>query len=835
MVYKYKSFAAAAFVAILTIFCAASRAEIVLGTTEIVAGSETASGDNVGQYLSFQEDPQGGQHISYYDATNKRLKYAWRPSTSDSWRIEAVDEDGLAGHYTDLDLCIVTDEGTSVSLINGSTTVTRIIGPAFSDRFETGTLSPDPYTDSQDIASVTGDNSLELTSPYTGATAVVAARFTYYQPVIAYQDFTELKSLKVARPGGAGEWEIETVDSADYSDETSYTLLTGFFNSVAVDGDGDIHVAFQDQTPDGNGIGELRYAHYNGSDWSREIVDSTNYSGYNAQMQTGSDSRPHMVHRNTDTGALVHTRPLTSSAGWTADPAGSTSDVCSGPASSYFEEGDKFFYSYVAETPTAEEPYELLSMWVNAQGSASYWGYKGVDFIPSSTPYTSIANGVTTDTQAVLYYDTDERILRAHTFDGLVYNPSSATMDLGADVGRWCSADYDPLNDDLVCAYYDATHTALKISTYDGATTTAEFVDGFTAGQFSSIARTSTEVLVAYHNDSEGTLHLARWPIGSSPAAGSDITLDDTSSDVGEYVSMAVDDYDRIFLVYYDRTNNALRLAVWHVSQWYFATFYNDQGGQYCKVRLNEAQDKIAIAFQKYPTANIILLVSDLPEASSSLTLNFGTLFQKGPHHGRYCDFAIDSSNVYHLIYYNENSLCPEYAYGSDSSAFTIEEIEESVFDTLGWYDTIAIDPSTQLPVAAYYAASEGCLRYAEKLEDGSWSVETPDTEGTTGFYSKILFDMDAGYQYLLYYNQSLGELRLLYRTIGASSWSGPVTLAEDYKGVRPDALITSGNLIQMCFYDEAGGDLLTAISGDDGSGGNSSSDSRANPVWTQY
>ena len=57
---------------------------------------------DIGRYTSIALDSSGNPHISYYDSTNERLKYAYKNASS--WRIETVDSIGIYGGYTSLAL-----------------------------------------------------------------------------------------------------------------------------------------------------------------------------------------------------------------------------------------------------------------------------------------------------------------------------------------------------------------------------------------------------------------------------------------------------------------------------------------------------------------------------------------------------------------------------------------------------------------------------------------------------------------------------------------------------------------------------------------------------------
>lgn len=69
---------------------------------------------NVGWYTSIAIDLLGGVHISYYDATNDELKYAYKAEGSGTWSTETVDQYGVQG----TSICI-DDDGRPVIVYGG--------------------------------------------------------------------------------------------------------------------------------------------------------------------------------------------------------------------------------------------------------------------------------------------------------------------------------------------------------------------------------------------------------------------------------------------------------------------------------------------------------------------------------------------------------------------------------------------------------------------------------------------------------------------------------------------------------------------------------------------
>ncbi len=55
---------------------------------------------SVGSHTDLVLDGEGNPHISYYDETNRDLKYAF--FDGDAWQVETVDSVNMTGQYTSL-------------------------------------------------------------------------------------------------------------------------------------------------------------------------------------------------------------------------------------------------------------------------------------------------------------------------------------------------------------------------------------------------------------------------------------------------------------------------------------------------------------------------------------------------------------------------------------------------------------------------------------------------------------------------------------------------------------------------------------------------------------
>ena len=129
---------------------------------------------------------------------------------------------------------------------------------------------------------------------------------------------------------------------------------------------------------------------------------------------------------------------------------------------------------------------------------------------------------------------------------------------------------------------------------------------------------------------------------------------------------------------------------------------------------------------------------------------------------------AADSSAGFGLAWNDYANSIVYYATSADGHAWGGRE---SVFGagTGGWYPSLAFDPTTHLPVVAYYVCSQdpgvnpgNCqpnqdeLRVSRRRTNATWEPITVDAEG--GFYPTLLFN---GGQMVLVYRTPAGGLRI--------------------------------------------------------------------------
>jgi hypothetical protein len=209
---------------------------------------------DVGWATSIALDGSDNPHISYFDAANEDLKYAYW--TGSSWNITTVDSSGGVG------------EGTSIALdSSGNPYISYYDGTNGDLKLAHWTGSTWDITSVDTSGDVGGYNSIVLD--------------TSDNPYIAYYDSTN-EALKLAQWTGS-DWDFTSIDTDGD---------VGQYCSIALDYSwGYVHISYYDATN-----GDLKYTHWTGTEWHIFSVDTPGNVGLDTSLAMDTGNRAHISY-----------------------------------------------------------------------------------------------------------------------------------------------------------------------------------------------------------------------------------------------------------------------------------------------------------------------------------------------------------------------------------------------------------------------------------------------------------------------------------------------------------------------------------------------------------
>lgn len=252
---------------------------------------------DVGLYTSIAIDSAGNPHILYYDATNDQLKYA--VYTGVEWRISVVfggsDTGGFGGLFASL--AIDANDVSHFAFIS------RGDYDLHYGRFDSLRRGARPETTMLDQGTITGPSGIG--GNINGATSIKIRPDTQ-TPVIAYYhgSFGALQVFRYEPDNSAARtdppavgWVLDVVDGGSVIGAGNNDV--GEHASLFVESENSFHVSYYDKT-----FEDLRYAHWDGERWTKEVVDQEGLVGESTSIavvcksvpSSGTDCRPYISY-----------------------------------------------------------------------------------------------------------------------------------------------------------------------------------------------------------------------------------------------------------------------------------------------------------------------------------------------------------------------------------------------------------------------------------------------------------------------------------------------------------------------------------------------------------
>lgn len=678
------------------------------------------SSPQVGRFASLALDSNGNPRIAYYDEANGALKFAYSQDRGYTWIPAFTVATFGPATVADGDL--------------ENPTIEQTLQPY--TRFPVDPTSKLHGADSigQSVAQETG------VGGYTSI-AVDSQNKVH----ISYYDWNK-HWLKYAVWDGVN-WTVETADPANENPPVSgYDV--GKYSSIAIDSSGQARISYMDEKYD-----ILKYAIHTNAGWENIEVETRQApnvrTGGFTSLVLDSNGNPYISHMDWQNNNLKFASTSTGSC------SGDSCYTC-GPGNAWQcrmidTTGDTGFYTSLGRNSDGV----LMLAYRNAT-----YGY---------LEYAESANGRSWSIDT-LYASGDPGWFNSLAVDGSGY-PGVSYFSAGSGLFafiRWngsgwvntgirYTADLGP-NSSLAIGAYNAPNILYfnDIGDQLKLVTSLGYYRGWTqlvatgGGSHNSIQLAKNgEPRIAYYDFVNYNL------IYAYPSSGTwkFMTVDSTD-DVGMYPSLAMDDFDRVYISYYDATYKQLKFAYWNDSSWVVqvvATSVSADLGMYNSLTLSKNTSNcyalmntgVCPMISYYDATTKVLKHAFLSSIGAWVSQTVDSPPSGSAHGvGKYSSIDIDYTGQLHISYYDENNGWLKHATGTKGASqwsWTTEVVDNA--GKVGEYTSLIVDKTNNIHVS-YYDVTNGALKYAKRV-GFTWSKETVDDTANTGVGTSIALFTD--------------------------------------------------------------------------------------------
>ncbi len=514
----------------------------------------------VGAYASLALDGSGKPHIAYHDESNGELKHAWYDGTV--WHVEVV---APVGTWCGLGFASLALDGADQPHVSYFDAYPG--HPAYDLKY--ASRSAGGWHIETIDESGGGYSSLALDNagrPHVSYTVNGALRYTWndgtqwQMKTITTGDITTAGwGTALALENGSGhphvlyrstESSIRLVkwDGVTWQSETlAFSRDTGLGTALVLDGADRPHISYY-----GDG---LKYGRYDGATWQVEVVDGGNKGG-STSLALDSLERAHISYQDWSSGDLMYARYTGStwlvrtidSAGYVGEYNSLELDSLDQPHISYFDR-TKAKLKYARRDGTV---WQVET--VPIAGAAHAGMYSSLALDTSNRPHISFEA------------DGDLRYAR---HDGVAWHVETVDgQGVAGIVGRYSSLALDSVGWPHI-GYYDTVNGRLRYAWKDEGGWHVQLVPTDTnglVGKYTSLALDDEDwAHIGFYDATHGDVKTAILTPSATPGARKDATWQietvESTGDVGQHASLALDGDGYLHLSYYDASSRDLRYA----------------------------------------------------------------------------------------------------------------------------------------------------------------------------------------------------------------------------------------------------------------------------------
>jgi hypothetical protein len=551
--------------------------------------------------------------------------------------------------------------------------------------------------------------------------------------------------LMLAQKSPGGQWLITTIDS-------DRSAAVGSNPSLALDGNGYPHVSYQDFTN-----GDLKYAAFNGTSWSIEIVDANNPtgneltaysslaldSGNNPSISYWGDSKIKYAVFNGSSWNITKIYDT----GTTAAANSLALDSAGNPHISYYE--------------------SIIKDLGYAHHNGTSWSNQFIDSGGDVGQYNSLALD-SSGNPRISYYDATNTDLKYAVWSGSSWNVSTLISSAN-NIGTRSSLALTS-NDKYVISYYDQTNENLWA--ISEGSLFALLINTGTSGLTSLALDNTGKMRVSYTQ--QGELKLSTYNAGFTHE-----TIARSSSPYITPGALALKSDGNPGVVYYDQPSYAIKYASYNGSSWDIQTVEADNAFQFAEPSLAyDSSDKPFISYGD-------LTSSTLKVANwTGTTWNITVADASGNVSSR-SSITIDSNDFPHVSYseyVDASTRKLKYAHWT-GSAWAAEALTQT--GRIGTIISLALT-STDNPVVSFCDMDDYNFKIASK-SGAVWSFDSVHSAGANHNNSLAIdrnntlhfsFIDSAGHLIYAFKNGSSWT----FQTVDASSCGG-LSLALDKTG----------------------------------------------------